>query len=169
MSQLRSAVETRLRWPAVFDALVADLCREGFVQSGVVIKRATHRPALPPHLQNVGARLRAALAARPFDPPSRKELAPDTATQEALRFLRETGDVLELGDEVVLLADSFSRMKQIVGEVLAQKGRATAGELRQAVGTSRRIVIPLLERLDRDGFTRRDGDRRMLRMPGAVK
>ncbi|MEN9636072.1 MAG: hypothetical protein RL077_4476 [Verrucomicrobiota bacterium] len=169
LSQLRSTVETRLRWPAVFDALVTDLCRSGFVQNGMVLKRATHRPALPPHLQNVGARLRAVLAARPFDPPSRKELAPDTATQQALRFLRETGEVLELGDEVVLLADSFSRMKQIVGQTLAEKGRATASELRQALGTPRRVVIPVLERLDHDGFTRRQGDFRMLRTSAAVK
>ncbi len=169
LSQLRSALESQLRLPEVFDALVADLCRAGFVQSGMVIKRATHRPALPPHLQAAGARLRAALAAKPFDPPSRKELAPDAVAQQALRFLRETGEVLELSDEVVLLADSFSRMKQVIGKWLAERGAATVSELRQAVGTSRRIVVPLLERLDRDGLTRRDGDRRMLRTPGAVK
>jgi selenocysteine-specific elongation factor len=169
LSQLRSVVEPRLRYPAVFDALVTDLCRAGFVQSGMVLKRGTHRPALPPHLQNVGARLRAALAAKPFDTPSRNQLAPDAATQQALRFLRESGEVLELADEVVLLADSFSRMKQIVGQTLAQKGRATASELRQALGTPRRIVIPVLERLDQDGFTRRQGDFRTLRSTGAVK
>ena len=169
LSQLRSALENRLRWPGVFDALVMDLCREGFVQSGVVIKRATHRPALPPHLQNAGARIRAALSVKPFDPPLRKDLAPDAATQQALRYLRETGEVVELGDEIVLLADAFIRMKQIVGRTLATKGKATAGELREAVGTPRKVVIPVLERLDRDGFTRRQGDFRMLRTPPAVK
>jgi selenocysteine-specific elongation factor len=41
--------------------------------------------------------------------------------------------------------------------------------LRQALGTSRRIAIPLLERLDKDGVTRRDGDRRVLRPASAAK
>ena len=57
----------------------------------------------------------------------------------------------------------------IVGQTLAEKGRATASELRQALGTPRRVVIPVLERLDHDGFTRRQGDFRMLRTPSAVK
>jgi selenocysteine-specific elongation factor len=36
-------------------------------------------------------------------------------------------------------------------------------ELRDATGTTRRILIPLLERLDREGVTVRDGDWRRLR------
>jgi hypothetical protein len=35
--------------------------------------------------------------------------------------------------------------------------------LRQALGSSRRVMVPLLERLDREGFTRRMGDKRSLR------
>jgi len=46
---------------------------------------------------------------------------------------------------------------------LREHGPATAGELRQALGTSRRVVIPLLERLDKEGVTRREGDHRSLR------
>src|SRR5206468_4203615 len=34
--------------------------------------------------------------------------------------------------------------------------------MRQALGSSRRVMVPLLERLDRDGVTRRVGDKRML-------
>ncbi|MBI4327339.1 MAG: SelB C-terminal domain-containing protein, partial [Chloroflexi bacterium] len=45
-------------------------------------------------------------------------------------------------------------------------GSATVSELRQAVGASRRIVVPLLEKLDREGVTRREGDRRVLRGKG---
>ena len=46
---------------------------------------------------------------------------------------------------------------------LREHTTATASEVRQALGTSRRIVIPLLERLDKDGVTRREGDKRRLR------
>jgi len=46
---------------------------------------------------------------------------------------------------------------------LREHGSATASELRQALGTSRRIVIPLLERLDKDGVTSRAGDKRFLK------
>jgi selenocysteine-specific elongation factor len=39
---------------------------------------------------------------------------------------------------------------------------ATASELRQALGTSRRVIIPLLEHFDKLGLTRREGDNRVL-------
>ena len=107
--------------------------------------------------------MRAALSARPLEPPARKELAPDSPALQALRFLLQTGEAIDLGDDLVLPADGFARATGIVKEFLRKHGSATAGELRQALDTSRRIVIPLLERLDKDGVTRREGDRRFLR------
>jgi selenocysteine-specific elongation factor len=49
-----------------------------------------------------------------------------------------------------------------VAEFISKNGPATVSELRQALGSSRRIMVPLLERLDRDGITRRVGDKRTL-------
>jgi selenocysteine-specific elongation factor len=129
----------------------------------VTIRRAAHQPALSPHLQAAGAKVRAALSAKPIDPPSRKDLAADAASQQALRFLLQTGEAIDLGEDVVLLADNYSRAIETIRQFLSERGSATAGELRQALGTSRRIVIPLLERLDKEGITRREGDKRKLR------
>ncbi|MBI2948031.1 MAG: selenocysteine-specific translation elongation factor [Verrucomicrobia bacterium] len=163
LSELRRAVEGSLPLAEMFDALAADLCRNGFVQAGTTIRRSTHRPALPPQLQAAGNRLRAILSAKPFEPPSRKELAPDSTAQQALRFLVETGEAMEVGDEVVLLADAYARATQAVKQFLQAHQSATVSELRQAIGASRRIVVPLLERLDKEGVTRREGDQRVLR------
>jgi selenocysteine-specific elongation factor len=55
-------------------------------------------------------------------------------------------------------------MKSQVAEFISKNGPATVSELRQALGSSRRIMVPLLERLDREGVTRRVGDKRCLRM-----
>jgi len=87
---------------------------------------------------------------QPLEPPSRKELAPDALAQQALRFLLQTGEAIELSEDVVSSADGFARAREIVKKFLSQHESATAGELRQALGTSRRIVIPLLERLDKE-------------------
>jgi hypothetical protein len=84
LTELRAALENHLPAPEIFEVLVKDLCAIGFAQMGVAIRRATHRPALPPHLQAAGNKLRAALSAKPFEPPSRKELAPDPLAQQAL-------------------------------------------------------------------------------------
>jgi selenocysteine-specific elongation factor len=166
LHDLRSALEASLILPEVFEALLTDLCGKEFQQVNAVIRRRTHRPALPPHLQAAGAKLRAALSAKPFEPPSRKELAPDAASQKALRFLLETGEAVEISDEVVLLAENLARATEAIKKFLLDHGSATVSELRQAVGASRRIVVPLLEKLDREGVTRREGDKRVLRGKG---
>jgi selenocysteine-specific elongation factor len=53
-------------------------------------------------------------------------------------------------------------MKSQVAEFISKNGPATVSQLRQALGSSRRVMVPLLERLDRDGVTRRTGDKRIL-------
>jgi selenocysteine-specific elongation factor len=163
LSQLRPVIEAEHSLAELFDGLIADLLRGGFIQTGTLIKHASHRPALPPNLQSAGARLRAALSAKPFEPPSRKELAPDNTAQQALRFLRDTGEVVELSDELVLSAESFVRMKEMVSKFIRERGPATVSDLRQMLGTTRRVIMPLLERLDREGITVRQGDVRALR------
>jgi selenocysteine-specific elongation factor len=163
LNELRSALEAEPGAADVFDVLVARLVQEGFVQTGTTLKRSAHRAALPAHLQAAGAKLRTALGAKPLEPPSRKELAPDPASQQALRYLIQTGEAVEIGAEVVLLSGSFVQATNLVRKHLRERGSATVSDLRQAIGASRRIVVPLLEKLDRDGVTRRQGDLRVLR------
>jgi selenocysteine-specific elongation factor len=147
----------------LLDVFVVDLCQRGYVQVGAVIRSAKHQPALPAHLQAAGQKLRATLSAKPLEPPSRKDLTPDDLSRQALRFLLETGEATELSAEVVLVSEHFRAAAQAVKCFLEEKGGATVSDLRQALGTSRRVVVPLLERLDKDGITLRQGDRRVLR------
>src|SRR6476659_3824733 len=146
----------------MFESLVADLYKEGFVRKGSVIARTSHRATLPVHAQPVEKRIREALAGQPFDPPSRKAIESDPLARQVFRFLIEDGEVTELAPDVVLLRESFERMKSQVVEFISKNGPATVSQLRQALGSSRRVMVPLLERLDREGITRRAGDKRML-------
>ncbi len=148
--------------PEVFEALVTNLCNHGAVRVGDVIKRAEHRPTLPPQLQTAGEAIRRALTSEPFDPPSRHELAPDPLSQEALRYFIRTGEVVEISQGAVLSRDAFEEMRSRVIDFIHRHGPAAAGELRQALESSRRVTVPFLERLDRDGVTRRQGDKRVL-------
>lgn len=164
LATLRSLLSRQLVLPGVFEALVEDLLRTGFSQKDGSIGRTDHRPALPAHLQSAGANIQRVLASKPLDPPSRKELAPDRPSQEALAFLLRAGVVIEVGQEIVLSGKSFANVSEVVRRFLRQHGPATVSDLRQAMGASRRIVVPLLEKLDRQGVTRRNGDRRQLKV-----
>ena len=109
-----------------------------------------------------GERIRAALAAKPFDPPSRKELANDATALQALRFLRETNEVIEISGDLVLSRQAVEQMREKIQRALRTNGGASVSELRQLLGSSRRVVVPLLEYFDRLGLTKRIGDKRVL-------
>jgi selenocysteine-specific elongation factor len=162
LARLRSVLGSAMPLPEVFDALTSELCKNGFVHSRETIQRATHRPTLPDLLHSVCARIRAALASKPFDPPSRQELAPDAISQQALRFLCDSGEVVKIADDVFLGSEEFAKMREAVMKFLRAKGSASVSDLRQTLGSSRRVIVPFLERLDRDGVTRRVGNQRTL-------
>jgi selenocysteine-specific elongation factor len=163
VSDLRRAMEKDLPAGELFDVLLVEMCRGDFAQTGNAIRHRSHRPSLPPHLQATGAKLRAALAGRPFEPPPRKELAADSVSQQALRFLIETGEAVEIGQELVMSNEALPQARETIRRFLIEHGQATASDLRQLLNTSRRVIIPLLEKLDKDGITQRQGDVRVLR------
>ena len=161
LSELRAAL--RDKSTDVFEALLVDICSHDFIRKQSTITRRSHRPALPAKLQPVAAKIHEALCTKPFDPPPRRELEWDLEAQRVLRFLIESEEVIEISSDVVLLRENFERMKDAVTDFISKNGPATVSELRQELGSSRRIVVPFLERLDRQGFTQRMGDKRGLR------
>ena len=149
--------------PEIVEALLGDLCRDGFARTGQSIARPKHETSLPPTLEPAAVKIREALAAKPFDPPARKLVAPDHAGRQALQFMIDQGNIVDVSPEIVLRAEDFNLMKDAIVRFLSTRGPATASEIRQELKTSRRIIIPLLECLDRRGVTRRMGDQRILR------
>jgi len=160
LNELRSTL--RIQESNVFEALIADLCVKDFVRKGSVVARISHRPLLPAELQAAERKIRESLSVKPFDPPPRREIEPDRRAQQVLRFLIDSGEVIEVGPDAVLLRDNVEHMKARITEFISKHGPATVSELRQALESSRRIMVPLLERLDRDGVTRRVEDKRIL-------
>ena len=163
LSDLRTNLEADLPFSDLFDSVVSDLCRNEFVKVGNTIRRVIHRRALPPSLLAAASKLRTTLAAKPFDPPSRKQLAPDSVSQQALRFLIDTGEAVEINAELVLAAEGLKRITELIRQYIQYNGPATVSQLRQELGCSRRVIVPLLEQLDREGLTLRNGDTRRLR------
>lgn len=163
LTELRKLLGKQASRAEVFEALVDELCQNGCARAGISIRRLTHRPTLPAHLQPAGVRVRKSLSAKPMEPPSKKELAPDALTQQALRFLLQSGEAVEVGDELVLHADHYQRAIEEIRAHIQSRGGATVSELRQVLNTSRRVMVPLLEKLDREGITLRQGDKRILR------
>src|SRR5438132_4115127 len=161
-------VELNVESDELFAAVVSEMTANGFARAETNIGRNSHRPSLPAEILPAAEKIRAALAGKPFDPPSRKDFPHDRHLHQALRFLIEQGEIVEIGDEIVLLRDAVDQMQNLVSEFISTNGSATASQLRQKVGTSRRVIIPFLEYLDRTGVTRCVGDERVLAQKAAV-
>jgi selenocysteine-specific elongation factor len=114
-------------------------------------------------MAEAGRRLLAALKASPLDPPNPKELAPTPNDQKALKFLIQAGDAVALDEKAVMAREAYESLRTAILASLKSRGQATASELREDTQTTRRFLIPLLEKLDREGVTRRQGDYRTLR------
>jgi len=142
LNELRSTL--RVQESNVFEALIADLCVKDFVRKGSVVARISHRPLLPAELQAAERKIRESLSVKPFDPPPRREIEPDRRAQQVLRFLIDSGEVIEVGPDAVLLRDNVEHMKARITEFISKHGPATVSELRQALESSRRIMVPLL-------------------------
>jgi len=160
LSEFRTDLE--IESDKLFSVVILALTRNGFVRFENQIARVTHQPSLPLELLSVAENIRAALSAKRFDPPDRKGLSQDRNLQQALRFLIDKGEIVEITREIVVLREAAEQMQKTVTEFLSEHGSATASQLRQKIGTTRRVIIPFLEYLDRTGVTRRIGDERVL-------
>ncbi len=154
----------KLEDPQLLTALLRS-CPELDDSGGRVRKRGS-APALRADLAQAVSRLVALLEVAPFAAPERHQLVAlglghrELAAAAAARCIVVLpGDIALLPTAPAIAAERLRRLPQPF----------TVSAARQALGTTRRIAVPLLEHLDRIGLTERvDGDLRRLRPSAAV-
>ncbi|MCP4729592.1 MAG: selenocysteine-specific translation elongation factor [Roseibacillus sp.] len=160
LEDLRKSVQDGLPDPGLFDLMVQHLGERGVVQRGTILAQEAFSPALSDDIRTAAERIEQALRREPLSPPGRAELAAGTSSQRALSFLIRSGAVTELTEKVIILTEIYDQACEQILDFLQSQGQATASDLRQHLDTSRRIIMPLLERMDTEGKTRRNGDYR---------
>ena len=68
-----------------------------------------------------------------------------------------------LPDGLDVSADAYAEAIAVVRRICGDDGEVALAQVRDATGSSRKVVQALLERMDADGITRRTGDVRILR------
>lgn len=144
------------------DALLSQLEEKNFKVADNVISHNSHSLKLPQELEAPAAEILATLDQAGLAPPLPAELQATANHQAAYRFLSRTKQIIPLDPKVTLGGAVFRETVKKVRRFIEEKGQVTASELRQHLDTSRKVIMPLLERLDRDQITRRDGDFRTL-------
>jgi selenocysteine-specific elongation factor len=112
---------------------------------------------LPPTVQRAVEQVLAGLVAEPFAAPDTERLRSLSLGPGELAAAIRAGALLRVADGIVL-APAADRAAAAVLSALPQP--FTTSQARQALGTTRRVAIPLLELLDRNRLTRRGTDDR---------
>ena len=120
-------------------------------------------PELPEAVRAAVRVLRADLAATPFLSPDADRLRKLGLDTRSIAAAVRAGELMRISDQVVLAPGAADA----AAAVLATLDQPfTAAQARQALDTTRRTAIPLLEYLDSAGVTERlPDDRRVLRAP----
>jgi len=110
---------------------------------------------LPSRVDTAVRALEAWLAAEPFRAPEADELKGLKLGNQELAAAVRTGRLTRIAAGVVLGPDVFDRAAEVL-KTLPEP--FTVSDARRALGTSRRVAVPLLEQLDARRITRRSDD-----------
>jgi selenocysteine-specific elongation factor len=133
-------------------------------RQGAFLRLSEFAPQLTEEQKEIADKLLKSIASSPLANPTREELLKMyPGSFEVLKFLIAHGEVVEFKDGILLTTKDFEEVKRTVLEHLTERGKATAGELRKLLNTSRKYMIPVLEKLDELKITAREGDYRRLR------
>ncbi|HVW44633.1 MAG TPA: SelB C-terminal domain-containing protein [Amycolatopsis sp.] len=122
------------------------------VEDGRISKPGT---TLPPRVATAVQKIERRLAAEPFRAPEAADLAGLGLGPRELAAAVRVGRLTRVAEGVVLGPDAFDRAAEVLRE-LPQP--FTASQAKQALGTTRRVAIPLLEALDARGVTKPCGN-----------
>ena len=122
-------------------------------------------PGRTPELSDAHSAQIESLLARLREQGVRPDVVPDI-DPALLQYLEARGKIVRLNQGVVLLRSVYEQMVEETRALLAETERATLAEIRDRIGTSRKIAQAFLEDTDRRRITRRVGDARILRDGG---
>jgi selenocysteine-specific elongation factor len=153
----------------VTNALLDGLIGCGTLQSkcgGVAL--APFAPQLTPAQVRLREQLLAAWHEAALKPPEPSELCKILASNESefqqiIDLCAAQGDLVHLSGDIFLHREVENSMRSQIQRRMANGTGLTVSEIKELLATSRKFAVPICEYLDRIGFTRREGDLRMLR------
>ena len=156
------------RWSGKpLERILAKLAELGKIEiDGTKIKLKEFKIAMNPKqeafLERVEVELNKILINVPYPSEVASKMgAPVQAVEEILNTAANAGRIVKIGETLYYTFDQMERIKTTLRELM--KGQPfTASEAKEALDTSRKFIIPVLEYLDTIGFTSRLDDRRVI-------
>jgi selenocysteine-specific elongation factor len=144
-----------------------------YVQSGRAVIRgrfvalAEFAPRMSHQDDKIYAQALDAIHEAAFQPPTVAELT-DRFGVDGKRVKRIVtlavafGELVEIDGTLFLSVENEARLRETVAGMIRESGGVSVSEIREKLNSSRKYTVPLMEHLDRIGFTKREGDKRVL-------
>ncbi len=160
----REELKSRLKLSTrLFNTVLTRIVSQGELEeSGSIVRRAGFQIHLSPPQQRTVESLLLRFKDAPFSPPTAKECISEIG-EELYNALLDLELLAAIPPDVVFRKQDYELMVSEIVSLIKNKGAITAAEVRDHFNTSRRYVLALLEYLDAQGITRREGDARRLK------
>jgi selenocysteine-specific elongation factor len=142
------------------------------VVQGDTVRAASHKVRLKDEEKGLKDRILKLIVDGAKAPPLLKEIVADTGTdvkqvRNLLGLLDKEGKVIRVKEDLYFSKGFVEEVKKKLVEYVTREGGITPSKFNEVTGSSRKYNIPLLEYLDRERFTMRVGDQRVLRGSGS--
>ena len=165
---LRSLLAQRLR-PEIFRAVLEELAAGRKLElQGELVKRAGAEVSLLPEEAKAKQQIEAAFATAGLAVPSVKEVLAALAiearrSEKLLQLLLRDRALVRITPDLIFHRDALAGLRPKLAAYKAAKGeRISVPAFKDLTGITRKYAIPLLEYLDRERVTRRQGDERVI-------
>jgi selenocysteine-specific elongation factor len=155
--------------PEIFHAALDGLVRTGeLTVAGDTVKRAGHAVKLADDEDRARREIEAAFANAGLTVPATKDVLAKLGidskrAQGVLQLLLREKVLVRLTEDLVFHASALDWLKKTLAAHKQKLGsRISVPAFKELTGVSRKYAIPLLEYLDRNGVTRREGDERVI-------
>lgn len=160
----REELKSKLKLnPRLFNAALSLLIRNGLLaENGKVVTMSGHEIKFNEQEKVKVQALMRKFEANPFGPPSVKESQAETS-DDIFAALVELGQLMAVSTDVVFRKQDYEEIVKKIRSTLIEKEAITLAEVRDLFGTTRKYAQAILEHLDANGVTIRNGDARRLK------
>jgi selenocysteine-specific elongation factor len=149
--------------PHVLEALIA--AAKDLVAEGEIVRTRGHRVVLKEDEENARAAIERAFAQAGLAVPTMSEVLAKSGVEPArarsiLQILLREKRLFRIGDDLVFHHSALDGLRALLAPRKNQ--RFTVADFKEWTNVSRKYAIPLLEFLDREKITRRDGETRLV-------
>ncbi len=163
-SPLRRAAPSAL----LFNALLQTLVAQGKIEvQGETVRLAGRKVQLTSEEQAAKEQISQAFEKRGLEVPSAPEVLAKLRidrlrAEKLLQILLRENVLCKVTEDLIFHRSALRQLKELLARRKAQSNRINVTVFKEITGLSRKYAIPLLEYLDREHVTRREGDERII-------